>query len=169
MSEALTYAKPEDLKSKDIIKVSIALVHVYDANSDRPIIQEFYARCRASQELISAQIPWAFAQAERSREAAAKEGKAVEAKPKEGRHSVERERDRPPPSPKKDGDSDHLTTEEKLLAAILRANEELLEALRLYDDLERVGIERDAEERSKREVRMDRSVSTGTMRSPNVC
>ncbi|TFK82019.1 hypothetical protein K466DRAFT_557157 [Polyporus arcularius HHB13444] len=130
LSEALTYAKPEDLKNKDIIK-------------------EFYARCRASQELISAQIPWAFAQAERSREAKAKD--------KEGRHSLERDRERLPPSPKKDKDSEHLTTEEKLLAAILASNEELLEALRLYDDLERVGIERDAEERSKREIRMDRS------------
>ncbi|RPD60760.1 hypothetical protein L227DRAFT_501092 [Lentinus tigrinus ALCF2SS1-6] len=138
LSEALTYAKPEDLKNKDIIK-------------------EFYARCRASQELISAQIPWAFAQAERSREAA---GKTTDKhKEREGRHSVDREREREqlPPSPKKDKDSERLTTEEKLLAAILASNEELLEALRLYDDLERVGIERDAEERSKREIRMDRS------------
>lgn len=87
----------------------------------------------------------------------------MESKPREARRSVERDRDRdrPPSSPKNDIDSEHLTTEEKLLAAILAANEELLEALRLYDDLERVGIERDAEERSKREVRMDRSVSSG--------
>ena len=122
------------------------------------IPQEFYARCRASQELISAQIPWAFAQAERSREAA---GKTTTDKPKEreGRQSVDRDREQLPPSPKKDKDSERLTTEEKLLAAILASNEELLEALRLYDDLERVGIERDAEERSKREIRMDRSVS----------
>ncbi|TBU59887.1 hypothetical protein BD310DRAFT_947657 [Dichomitus squalens] len=135
LSEALAYAKPEDLKSKDIIK-------------------EFYARCRASQELISAQIPWAFAQAERSREAAGRPTEA--AKARETRASVDRDRDQPPSSPKKDKD-EHLTTEEKLLAAILAANEELLEALRLYDDLERVGIERDAEERSKRDIRMDRS------------
>ncbi|OBZ74920.1 TOM1-like protein 2 [Grifola frondosa] len=110
LSESLAYAKPEDLKQKDIIR-------------------EFYARCRASQELISAQIPWAFAGAERSREAAAR----------------------------KEDDAPELTTEEKLLAALLAANEELLEALRLYDDLERVGIERDAEERSKKETRMDRT------------
>ncbi|KAI0668846.1 hypothetical protein C8Q78DRAFT_212551 [Trametes maxima] len=147
LSESLTYAKPEDLKSKDIIK-------------------EFYARCRASQELISAQIPWAFAQAEKSRQAAAAAlaaagGKPVEPRPpREGRHSTERER--PPSSPNADkdkdkSDSEHLTTEEKLLAAILAANEELLEALRQYDDLERVGIERDAQERSKKETRMDRT------------
>lgn len=72
---------------------------------------------------------------------------------------MDRDREQLPPSPKKDKDSERLTTEEKLLAAILASNEELLEALRLYDDLERVGIERDAEERSKREIRMDRSVS----------
>ena len=34
-----------------------------------------------------------------------------------------------------------------------------MEALRLYDDLERVGIEREAEERSRKETRMDRNVS----------
>ncbi|KAH9893941.1 hypothetical protein C8Q73DRAFT_745604 [Cubamyces lactineus] len=112
LSESLTYAKPEDLKSKDIIK-------------------EFYARCRASQELISAQIP-----------------AKAEPKPRESRRSAER--DHPPSSPKKEkSESEHLTTEEKLLAAILKANEELLEALRQYDDLER--------ERSKKEIRMDRS------------
>ncbi|KAI8972553.1 hypothetical protein BD414DRAFT_517884 [Trametes punicea] len=133
LSESLTYAKPEDLKTKDIIK-------------------EFYARCRASQELISAQIPWAAAQAEKSREAKER----AEARPKEGRHSADR--DRPPSSPKKEKpDTERLTTEEKLLAAILKANEELLEALRQYDDLERVGIERDAQERSKKETRMDRT------------
>lgn len=33
-----------------------------------------------------------------------------------------------------------------------------MEALRLYDDLERVGIEREAEERSRKETRMDRNV-----------
>ena len=76
---------------------------------------------------------------------------------KDTRVSVDRDRDRPPSSPKKEKD-EHLTTEEKLLAAILASNEELLEALRQYDDLERVGIERDAGERSKREIRMDRSV-----------
>lgn len=163
LSESLTYAKPEDLKSKDIIKVSTG-AYMYVERALIPY-QEFYARCRASQELISAQIPWAFAQAEKSRQASGK----TEARPREGLRSSERERgergerERPPSSPKKDkGDSEHLTTEEKLLAAILAANEELLEALRQYDDLERVGIERDAQERSKKEVRMDRSVSLST-------
>lgn len=51
-----------------------------------------------------------------------------------------------------------LTPEEQLLADLLAANEELMEALRVYDDLERVGLEREAEERSRKEIRMDRSV-----------
>ena len=49
--------------------------------------------------------------------------------------------------------------EEKLLAALLNANEELTSALRQYEDLERVGMERDTEERSKKETRIDRNVS----------
>lgn len=49
--------------------------------------------------------------------------------------------------------------EEQLLAALLAANAELLEALKQWDDLNRVAIERKVEDRSKREVRMDRRVS----------
>lgn len=52
-----------------------------------------------------------------------------------------------------------LTVEEKLLAALLGANAELLEALKQYDDLERVGLERKVEDRSRKEVRIDRRVS----------
>lgn len=33
-----------------------------------------------------------------------------------------------------------------------------MEALRVYDDLERVGIERETEERSRKETRMNRDV-----------
>jgi hypothetical protein len=51
-----------------------------------------------------------------------------------------------------------LTVEEELLAALLESNEALLEALRVYDDLERVAVEREAEEISRRDVRMDRRV-----------
>ena len=39
-----------------------------------------------------------------------------------------------------------LTVEEELLAALLEANEVLVSALRVYEDLERVAIEREAEE-----------------------
>ena len=48
--------------------------------------------------------------------------------------------------------------EEELLAALLGSNEALLQALGLYDDLERVAVEREAEEISRRDVRMDRRV-----------
>lgn len=118
-------------------------------------MQEFYARCRASQELIFAQIPWASAGAERSRLAAGR-GRT---NPKESRPSVESTRSYSTPKLDSDRESVRSTPEEQLLAALLGANEELLEALRLYDDLERVGIERDAEERSRKETRIDRSVS----------
>jgi hypothetical protein len=51
------------------------------------------------------------------------------------------------------------TVEEGLLAALLGANADLMEALKQYDDLERVAIERQTEERSRKEVRMERKVS----------
>lgn len=52
-----------------------------------------------------------------------------------------------------------LTLEEELLAALLASNEELTEALKMYEDLERVGIERETEARSRKETRIDRNVS----------
>lgn len=48
--------------------------------------------------------------------------------------------------------------EEDLLAALLAANAELVEALKQYEDLERVALERQAEDRSRKETRMDRRV-----------
>ena len=50
------------------------------------------------------------------------------------------------------------TVEEGLLAALLMANADLMEALKQYDDLERIAIERRTEERSRKEVRMERKV-----------
>ncbi|KAF5353476.1 hypothetical protein D9756_008105 [Leucocoprinus leucothites] len=47
LSQALFHAKPESFK-KD------------------PVVREFYRKCRSSQELIYAQIPWATAEAEKS-------------------------------------------------------------------------------------------------------
>ena len=62
-------------------------------------------------------------------------------------------------SPKKGDESPlELTQEEHLLAELLDANEALTGVLLMYDDIERIGIEREAEERSRREVRVDRSV-----------
>lgn len=57
------------------------------------------------------------------------------------------------------GDVRETTKEEQLLAAILAANEELLEALKQYDDMDRVAMERKVEYRSAKEARMDQRVS----------
>lgn len=51
-----------------------------------------------------------------------------------------------------------VTVEEELLAALLAANAELIEALQQYEDLERVAMERKAELRSRKDTRMDRRV-----------
>jgi len=108
LSEALMFAKPEDLK-------------------EREIIREFYVRCRASQELIFAQIPWATAGAERSRE--------------QQLSIIEKKRTI---SPNLAGqENTEITTEERLLAALLATNADLLEALRMYDDLKRLLAEPD--------------------------
>ena len=91
-----------------------------------------------------AQIPWASAGADRSRQRRLAQN---ELKPQRPRSGPTR-----PESPVE------LTTEEQLLAALLEANETLLSVLRVYDDVERIGQERETEERSKHEVRIDRSV-----------
>lgn len=105
-------------------------------------------KCRASQELIFAQIPWASAGAEQSRVLKDQEGLAKKGAPGE-ESPVE------------------LTTEENLLAALLAANAELIEALQQYDDLERVAMERKAEDLSRKETRMDRRVSISKAYLPN--
>jgi hypothetical protein len=53
------------------------------------------------------------------------------------------------------------TPEEQLLGALLDANEALTSVLRVYEDIEQIGIERDALrlERSRQETHLDRSVS----------
>ncbi|KAK0200973.1 hypothetical protein DFS33DRAFT_1092493 [Desarmillaria ectypa] len=117
LSQALALARPEDLREKDVI-------------------QEFYLKCRQSQEIIYAQIPWATAGAERSR---------AEQQRKRTLSDNSLLEDTPVA----------LTTEERLLAALLGANAEIADALQQYDDLERVGLEREAEENSRRDVRMD--------------
>lgn len=53
---------------------------------------------------------------------------------------------------------DEQTIEEKLLAALLEANGELLSALGQFDDMERIAIERKTQEKSRKEMRMDRRV-----------
>ena len=97
--------------------------------------QEFYARCRASQELIFAQVPWATSSAERSRNHRVSSGDPVD---HEESNVLDLSKD---PS--------ELTVEEQLLAALLISNEELVESLRMYDDWERVGFETDANQWSQ--------------------
>ncbi|KAJ7938198.1 hypothetical protein B0H13DRAFT_2648652 [Mycena leptocephala] len=135
LSQALAMATPEQLGDN--------------------VIVEFHKKCLDSQELISTQLPWAVAGAERSR------------KEQEEREERDRARTRKPSAatlnsvnPNGNGSmvdlgTPVLTREEELLADLLASNEQLLEALKLYDDLKRVALEREAEDRSRREVRMD--------------
>ncbi|KAF8515729.1 hypothetical protein BU17DRAFT_93374 [Hysterangium stoloniferum] len=101
-----------------------------------PIIGEWYRKCRNSQDFIMAQIPWATVQADHSREEAQRN------------HSDD---GRPVPTSK----------EEELFAALLAANQELLEAFRIYDDLQRLGVaemeEKEVQERSRKEIKLDRT------------
>lgn len=93
------------------------------------LVDEFYSKVVRSQELIASQIGWASAQADRSRIAAS---------------GAERE-----------------TREEALLADLLEAHGRTSEAVRVVDDARRRIEEEEAErrvtERSKVEVRLDRS------------
>jgi hypothetical protein len=59
---------------------------------------------------------------------------------------------------REDGSPVELTVEEELLAALVAADEVLQEALRVYDNLEKVAMERQAEELSRRFVSTDRKV-----------
>jgi len=135
LSESLAFAKPEDLKEKEIIR-------------------EFYARCRASQELIYSQLGWASANAEKSRIA---NGRGSPQQQKRSRSEIDHHSPRTVQRTNSVTELAPFTREEELLAALLASNEQLTEALRLYDDLERVGIEREAEERSRKETRIDRN------------
>lgn len=132
------------------------------------MFKEFRLKCISSQELIAAQIPWATAGAERSRKEKEREVALLYGETDDPAPGI-KDRDRTVSNhsaladaagiPGRESPIDEQTTEEKLLAALLEANEELLAALGQYDDLERVAIERRAEEKSRKEIRMDRRVS----------
>lgn len=111
----------------------------------KDVIKEFYFKSRASQELIFAQIPWASAGAEKSRVLKDEDSLTKGGFPNETDRLAA------------DDSPVELTTEENLLDALLAANAELIEALQQYDDLERVGMERKAEDQSRKENRIDRS------------
>ncbi|KAG8908981.1 hypothetical protein FRB99_000084 [Tulasnella sp. 403] len=118
LSNALTFAKPEDVATS-------------------PLIREFHSKCMRSQDIVSAQIPWATAQADRAR------AQALASRP-------------PDAEP-----TDSQTLEEELLAQLLQAHQELIEGFRVYDDLERLALaereEKEVQERSRHETRLDRS------------
>ncbi|GJE86804.1 EF-hand protein [Phanerochaete sordida] len=97
LQETLAYTKAEDLNGN-------------------PLIKEFVQRCRASQDWLSSNIPWASFHAERSRET---------------------------------HDDTGETEEERLLAELLQANQELLDALKSYSDLE-AQTERDRKKGERR-------------------
>ncbi|KAH9039426.1 hypothetical protein EDB84DRAFT_1477955, partial [Lactarius hengduanensis] len=137
LSEALTYASPEDLREKDIIK-------------------EWHAKCLTSQDLIAAQIPWATVGADRLR--AARE--AQQQQQLQQQRTI-KHRNSPHRQNQKQGNGEDSpvepTPEEQLLGALLEANGALTSVLRDHDDIERIGIERETLERSRQEVRLDRS------------
>lgn len=128
--------------------------------------QEWHGKCLTSQELIAAQIPWATAGADRSR--AAREAQQQQL---QQQRTIKRRNSPNGPgitnavakSPRnKQGNGEdspvELTAEEQLLGELLEANGALTSVLRDYDDIERIGIERETLERSRQEVRLDRTV-----------
>lgn len=125
-------------------------------------MQEFHQKCIASLDLVHAQIPWATAGAERSRQRELELGASL---PLSSLSATNTPDYSPSPSPgpqpntERNSGVDQVTTtkEEKLLAELLRANEELADALRIYSDIERIGkdfeAEKAAKERSRVEIR----------------
>lgn len=120
------------------------------------------AKCRDSQELIFTQISWASVGAEQSRNERERNANGI------GRTKSQPELQFSTPPTRDYHDSDaniynveggEQTVEEELLGALLDANEALLGALRMYDDVMRVVEEQVAVEISKRDVKMDRRVS----------
>ncbi|KZV90197.1 hypothetical protein EXIGLDRAFT_720596, partial [Exidia glandulosa HHB12029] len=132
LSQAMTFAKPSELLGNQVIK-------------------EFHTKCMASQDFIVAQIPWATANAERSRERLAEQQAlaAVAAANVNGPTAAQQQL------------SHAETAEEQLLATLLFANQDLVEAFRQYDELERIGMqeaeEKEVEARSRVETKLDRT------------
>lgn len=114
--------------------------------------------------MIAAQIPWATAGADRARAAREAQQQQLHQQRTIKRHNSPNGPGAPakPPRNKQGNGEDspvELTPEEKLLGELLEANGALTSVLRDYDDIERIGIERETLERSRQEVRLDRSVS----------
>jgi len=147
--EALSYARPQDLE-KEFIQVRF-MYWTISTYSGKAVIQEFQADCCASQQLIVAHIPRANSDAQRSR--SAESLFQLNRRPSQtgpGRRATQT---------REDGSPNDLTIEEELLAALVATDEALQEALRVYDNLEKVAKERQAEELSRRFVSTERRVS----------
>ncbi|KAG1875808.1 hypothetical protein F4604DRAFT_1762121 [Suillus subluteus] len=138
LSEMLTYAKPEQIEGS--------------------LVPEFLAKCRGSQELIYTQIPWASAGAERSRNERERNAEGngrtksqhdvqFSSSPSQDYHGVDAKFDI-------NAEGEEQTSEEELLVALHDASEALTGALRMYDDIMRVGEEQVAAE--SRDVKIDR-------------
>ncbi|KAL1408179.1 hypothetical protein Q8F55_004984 [Vanrija albida] len=101
----------------------------------KPIIKEFYRKTFLAHESLTNQMDWAQAEAAKAR----REAESVE-NPQEQQH--------------------HTTLEEVALAQLFEAHSVVADALKQYDDLERMAADeqemRAVQERSKKETRLDR-------------
>jgi hypothetical protein len=172
LSEALAFASPEDLREKDIIKARAYSNFGENEANQTYRIQEWHAKCLTSQELIAAQIPWATAGADRARVAReAQQQQLQQQRTIKRRNSPNGPNATAKPPRNKQGTGEdspvELTPEEQLLGELLEANGALTSVIRDYDDIERIGIERETLERSRQEVRLDRSVCCLRCRSIN--
>lgn len=139
LSEMLAFAKPGQIEGS--------------------LIPEFLLKCRGSQELIYTQIPWASAGAERSRSERGRnaEGNGRTKSQPDVQFSSPPSRDYHGTDVKSyNAEGEEQTLEEELFGALLDANEALMGALRMYDDIMRVAEEQVAVEISRRDVKMDR-------------
>jgi chorismate-pyruvate lyase len=105
-------------------------------------MQEFYRKCFLAYESLTNQIDWAQVEAGQSRERIVMAQSMYQG----------------------DSDDSHeITPEERALATLFEAHSALGEALKQHDDMERMAVDdremREVRERSKKETRMDRSVS----------
>ncbi|KAJ7279096.1 hypothetical protein C8J57DRAFT_1502922 [Mycena rebaudengoi] len=123
LSSALIVAAPEDLNNA--------------------VIKEFYTKCRESQQNILLQIPWAV-EATRSRVAKEDTGNEHDQMHETSTSKLNTS------TPHFESPMSTLTCEEQVLADLLATSTEILEALQMYDDLERVGSEREAENRGRK-------------------
>ncbi|KAF7373420.1 Kinase-like protein [Mycena sanguinolenta] len=114
------------------------------------VVAEFHKKCKNSQELIIAQIPWATAGVECSRAALDHE----EGSSNPNWNGNENLADLKP--------REEVFIREELLEDLLAANARLLEVLKLYDDLERVTQERERELPDYRDIDQDNALHMDT-------